>query len=86
MMTVLSPGIAQGCFELLGIASRHTLSFPQIHSSFAHFGSLAAGKIIETAQRLNWLRADENGVATVTPSGARLRDISGYAPMLRRCK
>jgi hypothetical protein len=84
MRTALSPGIAQGCFELLGIASRHTLSFPQIHSSFAHFGSLAAGKIIETTQRLNWLRADENGVATVTPSGARLRDISGYPPMLRQ--
>lgn len=83
-MTTLSPGVAQGCFELLGIASRHTLSFSQIHSSFAHFGNLATGKIIETAQRLNWLRSDENGVATLTPWGARLLDISGYKHMLRQ--
>lgn len=83
-MTSLSPGVAQGCLELLGIASRHTLSFPQIYSSFAHFGSLASGKIIETAQRLNWLRADDNGVAAVTAWGSRLLSISGYEPMLRQ--
>jgi hypothetical protein len=83
-MTTLSPGVAQGCFDLLGIASRHTLSFPQIHLAFAHFGSLATGKIIETAQRLNWLRANDNGVATLTPWGDRLLGISGYAPMLRQ--
>jgi hypothetical protein len=83
-MTTLSPGVAQGCFDLLGIASRHTLSFPQIHSSFARFGSVDAGKVIETAQRLNWLRADDNGVAILTPWGSRLLEISGYEPMLRQ--
>ena len=83
-MTTLSPGIAQGCFELLEIVSRHTLSFPQIHSSFSRFGSLATAKIIETAQRLNWLRADDNGVATVTPWGARLLVLSGSEQMLRQ--
>jgi len=83
-MTALSPGVAQGCFELLGIASRQALTFPQINSSFAHFGSLAAGKIIEIAQRLNWLRADDNGIAAVTPWGARLLNISGYESMLRQ--
>ena len=83
-MTALSPGVAQGCIELLRIVSRYTLSFPQINSSFAHLGSVATAKIIETAQRLSWLRADDNGVAVLTPGGVRLRDISGYEPMLRQ--
>ena len=83
-MTTLSPGVAQGCFELLGIVSRYNLSFPQIHSSFTQFGSLATSKIVETAQRLNWLHTDDNGIAALTPWGSRLLDISGYELMLRQ--
>ncbi len=83
-MIALSPGLAQGCFELLGIASRNALTFSQIHTSFAYLGSLAASKVIETAQGLKWLRSDDRGIATVTPSGSRLLTISGYEPMLRQ--
>jgi Domain of unknown function (DUF3883) len=80
----LSPGLAQGCFELLGIASRNPLTFPQIHSSFAYLGNMAACKVIETAQGLKWLCSDDRGIATITPSGARLLSVSGYEPMLRQ--
>ena len=81
-MITLSPGLAQGCFELLGIASRNALTFPQIHASFAYLGSLSASTVIETAQGLKWLQSNDEGIAVITPSGLRLLAISGYEPML----
>lgn len=64
--------------------SRNPLSFQMISSSFTLLGSLPAGRVIETAQSLNWLKASETGVATLAPSGARLLSLSGYEPMLRQ--
>ena len=84
MMIAFSPGLAQGCFELLGIASRNALTIPQIHAAFAYLGSLPTTKVIGTAQGLGWLRANEEGIASITLSGARLFALAGYAPMLRQ--
>jgi len=80
----LSPGVAQGCFDLLGIASRNELTFPQIRASFSDLGGLPSEKIIDAAQSLKWLRASEEGIATITPTGSRLLTVSGYEPMLRQ--
>lgn len=83
-MIAFSPGIIQGCFDLLGIALRNALTFPQIRSAFGQMGSLPSEQIIETAQAMKWLRASETGVAILTPGGARLRGLQGYEPMLRQ--
>lgn len=83
-MIAFSPGLAQGCFELIGIASRNALSFPQIHASFANLGSLPTAKVISTAQAIGWLRANDEGIASVTPSGSRLLNFAGYESMLRQ--
>lgn len=83
-MKSFSPGLAQGCFELLGIASHSALTFPQISSSFSQLGSLPSIKVIETVQALKWLRASETGVAILTPSGARLQALTGYESKLRQ--
>lgn len=83
-MNPFSPGLAQGCFELLGIASRNALTFPQIHASFAYFGSLPTAKVISTAQGIGWLCASDEGLASITPTGLRLLSIAGYKPMLRQ--
>ena len=83
-MIAFSPGLAQGCFELLGIAMRNALTIPQIHAAFAYFGSLPTAKIIATSQGLGWLRANEEGIASITPSGARIVGLAGYEPMLRQ--
>lgn len=83
-MIAFSPGVAQGCFDLLGIASRHALTLPQIRSSFAYLGGIPGAKVIETAQSLKWLRSNEEGIATISPSGLRLLTLSGYEPMLRQ--
>jgi hypothetical protein len=79
----LSPGLAQGCFDLLGIASRNSLTFREIHASFAYFGSIAASKVVETTQGLGWIRANDDGTVGVTPSGSQLLSLVGYEPMLR---
>jgi hypothetical protein len=79
-----SPGLAQGCFDLLSIASRNTLTFDEIHSSFAYFGSIASRKVVATTQGLRWIRANDDGTVGVTPSGSQLLGIVGYEPMLRQ--
>lgn len=83
-MLAFSPGLAQGCFELLEIVSRSSLTFPQIHASFAYFGSLPTAKIVAAAQGIGWLRANDEGIASISPSGARLISLVGYQPMLRQ--
>jgi hypothetical protein len=79
-----SPGLAQGCFELLAITTRQQLTFIEIKSSFAYLGSLPSQDVVETAQRLNWLHAGEQGHAEVTPWGARLLAVTGYEAQLRQ--
>jgi hypothetical protein len=83
-MIAFSPGLAQGCFELLGIASRNTVTFPQICSSFGQLGSLPIGMVVETSQALNWVQTSEEGIVILTPSGARLQSLTGYEQMLRQ--
>lgn len=83
-MITFSPGVAQGCIDVLDIASRNALTFPQITSSFAYFGGLPSGEVIETAQALKWLYSNEAGIATITLTGSRLLTLSGYEPMLRQ--
>lgn len=83
-MIAFSPGLVQGCFELLAITARQQLTFTEIKSSFAHLGSLPTQKVVETAQALNWLQASEHGHAEHTPWGSRLFAIPGYEAQLRQ--
>lgn len=83
-MIVFSPGLAQGCFELLAITTRQRLTFTEIIVSFAHLGGLPSMTVVETAQALNWIQASELGHAEHTPWGARLFAIQGYEDQLRQ--
>lgn len=83
-MIAFSPGLMQGCFELLGIVARSTLTFPEISSSFSFVGSVPANRVIEATQGLNWLCASQKGVVILTPSGARLVSLVNYQTMLRQ--
>ncbi len=83
-MITFSPGLAQGCFDLLGIVSRNSLTFQEIHTSFAFFGSIPAGKVVEVSQGLGWIRASDDGIAAVTAEGAKLLGISSYEAMLQQ--
>lgn len=83
-MIQCSPGLLQGCFDLLGILNRNELTAPQLKASFAKFGGLQTSKVLETAQALRWVAVELDGVLRLTPSGEQLKEISGYEPMLRR--
>lgn len=80
----LSPGLAQGCFELLALVTRQQLTLTEIRSSFAYLGSLPSQKVLDTAQALNWLIAGELGGAELTVTGERLLMTTGYEAQLRQ--
>jgi hypothetical protein len=83
-MIPFSPGVAQGCFELLGIASRSPLSIRQIITSFSYFSAIRSTEIAAFAQGTGWIRSSEDGLAALTPQGMRLLSMAGYEPMLRQ--
>lgn len=83
-MIAFSPGLAQGCFDLLEMAERRALQFGQIAAEFAKLGGMPASKVVETVQRLDWLRAGDDGIAVLTPGGSRIVDFRGYEPRLRQ--
>jgi hypothetical protein len=80
----LSPGLAQGCFELLNLVARSTLTLSDIRLSFARFGNTDSGKVVEIAQSLFWLRVAEGGVTVLSQSGERLVSVQNYERMLRQ--
>lgn len=83
-MIAFSPGLAQGCFELLAITTRQQLAFTEIKSSFAYLGGLPTQMVVETTQALNWLQASVHGHAQLTPWGSRLLITHGYEAQLRQ--
>lgn len=83
-MIAFSPGIVQGCFDLLEIVDRMPLSFTQIIASFSRLGGLPAGTVVETAQALRWLAAGDGGLAVPTPAGSKILGLAGYEPRLRQ--
>ena len=83
-MIPFSPGVAQGCFELLGILSRSSLTLGQAVASFSHLGSMRSSEIAVFAQETGWVRTSDDGLAVLTPQGLRLLSLVGYEPMLRQ--
>ncbi|AMM23834.1 DUF3883 domain-containing protein [Variovorax sp. PAMC 28711] len=74
-MIALSPGIAYGCFNLLRLADEHPMPFQQLRSELPRQGGMEVGRLLEVAQELHWLRANDCGIAVLTPAGARLLGI-----------
>lgn len=83
-MLRFSPGIAQGCYELLLLAKKHPNSAPYFLSAFSSFGSIASEKIFSTAQAMRWVCIDESGNLAPTVEGERLLHTSGYPALLRQ--
>lgn len=83
-MTAFSPGLAQGCFELLEMAVRRRLPFAHISLEFSRIGVMPASKVMHLAQTLNWLRAGDDGTAVVTVEGERVMSFSSYECRIRQ--
>lgn len=82
-MITLSPGLLQGCVDLLGVVSRSSLSIPEIRTSFVSFGGSTTTEVVQTVQSLNWMSVTEQGVVVVTELGLRLLVAPSYEVMLR---
>jgi hypothetical protein len=82
-MTGLSPGVAYGCFNLLGMVDRHAVPFARMRAELPRHDKVDVGKLIELCQELSWLRANDDGVAVLTPRGARLAAAEGDPAKLR---
>lgn len=82
-MINLSPGIAYGCFNLLGLVDRHPMPFERMRAELPRHDKVEVGHLIELCQELSWVRANDIGVAVLTPRGARLAATEGDPAKLR---
>lgn len=83
-MKGLSPGLVLSCFELLEMAQRRNLGFAGISTEFSKIGVMSAEIVLDLAQTLNWIRAREDGVATVTVEGLRILSLPSYERRVRQ--
>lgn len=83
-MSALTPGLAQGCFDLLKIANVQRVTFRQIAEAFTHLGGLPAQRVLASVQRFNWIATDEDGCLELTGSGAKLLSLTSYEARLRQ--
>lgn len=82
-MIDLSPGIAYGCFNLLGLVERHPMPFERMRAELPRHDKVEAMRLIELCQELSWVRSNDSGVAVLTPRGARLAAAEGDPAKLR---
>lgn len=83
-MTLLSPGLASGCFNLLRIVQEHPMPFARMKSELPKYERFETSELIEFSQKLGWLRADDLGIVVLAPAGARILSIGAEHLQLRR--
>lgn len=83
-MIPISPGLAQGAFDMLGIILRQELSAPVLAAAFAKMGGVGSRDVLELAQVLNWVSVGADGLLSLTPTGERLLEAGGYQFRLRQ--
>jgi hypothetical protein len=83
-MIAFSPGLALACFELLEMAVRRELRLASIAAEFSKIGVMPAGKVIDLAQTLNWIRSGDDDRATVTVEGHRILSLPSYEERVRK--
>ena len=83
-MVRFSPGIAQGCSELLVLARKHPQQPQSLAHAFDAIGAIPTSKLLATAQALDWVWVNEKGHLAPTVSGERLLSLDDYASLLRQ--
>ncbi len=69
-MQPLSPGIAFGCIELLGVVKRNQLTPGGVHS--LSLGSVSSSAIYRACLDLSWLEVQPDGLLAITVRGERV--------------
>jgi hypothetical protein len=83
-MVRFSPGIAQGCGELLTLARKHPQQPQSLVLAFDAIGAIPTSKLLATAQALDWVWVNEMGHIAPTVSGERLLSKDNYVSLLRQ--
>lgn len=84
MLTPFSPGIAQGCAELLSLTEKHSQSVESLFQAFPFISSIPTDKLLSMAQMLDWIRTNESGKLILTSRGTSLLSIFDYTSLLQR--
>lgn len=83
-MIPFSPGLLQGCFELLELVDKRGLQVEHVCSSFRKFASVSSESVLKATQSLKWLIADSDGFAVPTARGSVIISESTYEIRLRK--
>lgn len=81
---MLSPGIAQGCFEFLRVVSQSNIEETAVASCFPSFGAIPGDAIFRVAKKLRWARIDEHRQVKVSDTGRRILELTSYPLRLRQ--
>jgi hypothetical protein len=77
----LSPGVAFGCVELLGVVSRNAITPSGVLS--LSLGALAQKDILKAAMELRWLTTSDDGILLATTQGKRALSAANGREKLR---
>lgn len=80
-MQPLSPGIAFGCIELLGVVKRNQLTPGGVHS--LSLGSVSSSAIYRACLDLSWIEVQPDGLLSVTVRGERAAEATSPQSGLR---
>jgi hypothetical protein len=68
---------------VLGLVARHSIPFERMRAELPRQSYIETPKLVDMCQHLSWLRANDTGLAVLTPRGARLAAAQGDAAKLR---
>ena len=82
-MSLLSPGLLVGAFDLLRLAELTPLTLRTVPSAFSKLGGMPVKDVLATVQELNWIEATPSGTVVLTLSGARIYALPDHQARTR---
>jgi len=82
-VSLLSPGLLVGAFDLLRLAELTPLTLRTVPSAFSKLGGMPVKDVLATAQELNWIEATSSGTVVLTLSGARIYALPDHRTRTR---
>ena len=83
-MIPFSPGVVQGCLDLIKLLDREPLPAAAVISAFGHLGGAPTPRVLEAAGGLGWIVEMADGRLTPASKGEQLVSLSGPTAMIRR--
>jgi hypothetical protein len=80
---IFSPGLVQGCFQLIGIVARQRLSLQDIKTAFPRLGSVPVDRVVALSRELGWIDFVDEKKTLLTKAGEKILAATVYEKMLR---